>query len=232
MTLSDQAPEVEVTGIGRAGIRSVLNRHVHIRDNHTHHNGYWGIFTGHVNDLLIENNKTSGSTIEHGIYVSFNDGASWQSLRLNLTQSFGDRLRAQINTNAIRTVTRRGISNNDNANITPYFVLAATPSWFDMRPRDGSYPTNPFAGTNSFQNVDRIETPSLESRGQRPTRCFATSSRPCLPHVTSRVWPTRPGGSRRSTSRSRRGRRPTRDTRPRGTIRSFRPLPITRTQPT
>jgi TonB-linked SusC/RagA family outer membrane protein len=92
--------------------------------------------------------------------IQKNTGYRKQSLRLNLTQSFGDRLRAQINTNAIRTVTRRGISNNDNANITPYFVLAATPSWFDMRPRDGSYPANPFAVTNSFQNVDRIETPS------------------------------------------------------------------------
>lgn len=65
-----------VTGMNRAGVRSVggsgtnLASHVTIRNINATNNGYWGIFTGFVNDLLIENNKTSGSTIEHGIYVS------------------------------------------------------------------------------------------------------------------------------------------------------------------
>jgi parallel beta-helix repeat protein len=65
-----------VTGMGRAGVRSVgvsgtqLASHVTIRNVTATNNGYWGIFTGFVDDLLIENNKTSGSTIEHGIYVS------------------------------------------------------------------------------------------------------------------------------------------------------------------
>src|SRR5262245_31454233 len=31
----------EVSGIGRAGIRSVTNHHVTIRNNYTHHNGNW-----------------------------------------------------------------------------------------------------------------------------------------------------------------------------------------------
>lgn len=60
----------EVTGVDRAGIRSVLNHHVVIRGNHAHHNGRWGIFTGFSDDLLIENNITTHSTLEHGIYVS------------------------------------------------------------------------------------------------------------------------------------------------------------------
>jgi parallel beta-helix repeat protein len=34
------------------------------------HNSRWGIFTGFARDLLIENNETSFSAIEHGIYVS------------------------------------------------------------------------------------------------------------------------------------------------------------------
>ena len=64
-----------VTGMPRAGVRSVglpteFAKFVTIRNVHAYDNGYWGIFTGHVNDLLIENNETSGSTIEHGIYVS------------------------------------------------------------------------------------------------------------------------------------------------------------------
>jgi hypothetical protein len=64
-----------VTGMPRAGVRSVglasrMAEFVTIRNVHATNNGYWGIFTGHVNDLVIENNETSGSTIEHGIYVS------------------------------------------------------------------------------------------------------------------------------------------------------------------
>lgn len=60
----------EVKNIGRAGIRSVLNQHVIIRNNYAHHNGTWGIFTGFSDDIRIENNTTTYSTAEHGIYVS------------------------------------------------------------------------------------------------------------------------------------------------------------------
>jgi parallel beta-helix repeat protein len=65
-----------VTGMQRAGVRSVgvdgdeLASFVTIRNVHSYNNGYWGIFTGFVNDLVIENNTTSGSVNEHGIYVS------------------------------------------------------------------------------------------------------------------------------------------------------------------
>jgi parallel beta-helix repeat protein len=60
----------EVTGAPRAGIRSVINEHVVIRNNRAIDNGRWGIFTGFSEDLLIENNEAAGSDIEHGIYVS------------------------------------------------------------------------------------------------------------------------------------------------------------------
>jgi TonB-linked SusC/RagA family outer membrane protein len=96
--------------------------------------------------------------------IQKNTGYKKDAVRLNLTQSIGDRLTLQVNNNYIRTITRRGISNNDNANITPYFVFAATPSWFDMRPKDGVYPVTPVMGTNSFQNVDFIQTPDEVNR--------------------------------------------------------------------
>ena len=65
-----------VTGMPQAGVRSVgfdgsdFASFVTIRNVHSYNNGEWGIFTGFVNDLLIENNVTSGSVDEHGIYVS------------------------------------------------------------------------------------------------------------------------------------------------------------------
>lgn len=57
-------------GLPRAGIRAVLNHHVTIRNNRADQNGRWGIFTGFSDDLLIENNETSRSIDEHGIYAS------------------------------------------------------------------------------------------------------------------------------------------------------------------
>lgn len=69
----------EVGGMPRAGVRSVgpwvsgqqsFAQFVTIRNVTSHDNGKWGILTGFVNDLLIENNRTSGSIDEHGIYVS------------------------------------------------------------------------------------------------------------------------------------------------------------------
>jgi parallel beta-helix repeat protein len=59
-----------VTGMPRAGIRAVLNHHVTIRGNTLDSNGYWGVLTGFSDDVLIENNVTSRSQVEHGIYVS------------------------------------------------------------------------------------------------------------------------------------------------------------------
>jgi len=59
-----------VTGMPRAGIRSVLNEHVTIRGNVMDGNTYWGFLSGFSDDLLIENNEASHSQVEHGIYVS------------------------------------------------------------------------------------------------------------------------------------------------------------------
>jgi TonB-linked SusC/RagA family outer membrane protein len=81
-----------------------------------------------------------------------------QSLRLNVTQLLGEKVSVQLNNNLVRTYTRRGISNNDNANITPAFVMAGNPSWFDMRPTGDLYPV-PIFGANLFQDRDFLDTP-------------------------------------------------------------------------
>ncbi len=96
--------------------------------------------------------------------IQKNTGYKKDAIRLNLSQLVGDKLTLQVNNSYVRTLTRRGISNNDNSNITPYFVFAATPSWFDMRPTNGVYPVTPVMGTNVFQNADFIQTPDEVNR--------------------------------------------------------------------
>lgn len=67
-----QGFKVDNTGgtISRAGIRSVTNHGVIVRDNTVDLAGTWGVFTGFSEDVVIENNVTSRSQVEHGIYVS------------------------------------------------------------------------------------------------------------------------------------------------------------------
>jgi MYXO-CTERM domain-containing protein len=64
----------EVVGMPRAGIRSVSGSanatSVAIRNNYCHDNQMWGIFTSHVDSLLIEGNRATNSAMQHGIYVS------------------------------------------------------------------------------------------------------------------------------------------------------------------
>jgi parallel beta-helix repeat protein len=59
-----------INNMPRAGIRSVTNHHINIRNNKLDSNGYWGIFTGFASDVTIEGNTASRSQIEHGIYFS------------------------------------------------------------------------------------------------------------------------------------------------------------------
>jgi hypothetical protein len=54
----------------RTGVRAVLGDHVTIRNCRLGNNGRWGILTGFVDDMVIEDNEAYGSQIEHGIYFS------------------------------------------------------------------------------------------------------------------------------------------------------------------
>jgi TonB-dependent starch-binding outer membrane protein SusC len=96
---------------------------------------------------------------QHDNGIMYGTGYNKQSMRFNLTQLVGSKLQIKVNTNLIHTLTQRGISNNDNNNITPYFVFAETPSFFDFRPTNGVYPVNPFTTSNPLQTVAYLRTP-------------------------------------------------------------------------
>ena len=97
----------------------------------------------------------------HDNGIMRNTGYDKQSVRANLTQLFGSKLKVDLNTNLIHTLTKRGISNNDNVNVSPYIVFSATPSFFDMQPKNGVYPMNPFLSNSSnvLQTIALVRTP-------------------------------------------------------------------------
>jgi hypothetical protein len=57
-------------GIRVVGTRRMPNAHVIIRNNNVNAAQEWNIFSGFTNDIVIENNISSGAKSQHGIYVS------------------------------------------------------------------------------------------------------------------------------------------------------------------
>ena len=74
--------------ITRAGIRMEQGTGAVIRNNNVNGMGTWGIFTSFAQNVLIENNVTSNSVGQHGIYVS--NSADNPIVRYNLSYGNGD----------------------------------------------------------------------------------------------------------------------------------------------
>lgn len=89
-------------------------------------------------------------------------GYNKQALRVNIGQLVGSRLNLKANTEIVHSLTIRGVSGNDNANVNPFTVFSATPTFYDLQPKDGVYPRNPYLGANGdnpFQDRDLLHTP-------------------------------------------------------------------------
>lgn len=83
-------------------------------------------------------------------------GYEKQSFRVRLDHEFSDRISVTTWVNAIHASTSRSATNNDNAGVSHYIVLSATPSFVDLgRRADGTYPRNPFvsSGANPIQTA-------------------------------------------------------------------------------
>jgi Periplasmic copper-binding protein (NosD) len=102
-----------ISGVPRAGIRSVENEQVIIRNNAADLCGVWGILTGFSEDILIENNECSRSIDEHGIY--FSNSADNPVIRGNIcwgNNACGIQLNADINLGGDGITTNALIENN------------------------------------------------------------------------------------------------------------------------
>jgi len=101
--------------------------------------------------------------VKHDGGLAVNSGYSKQSLRLNVNQLLGP-VTLGANSEIMHTLTERGVSGNDNANLAPYTIIGATPTWFDPRRRDpltGQYVPDPYIGGNAnvLQDQESIRTP-------------------------------------------------------------------------
>ncbi len=80
-----------------------------------------------------------------------NTGSRLQSMRTSIDQLFGNKWSVNMGASVTRTYAARGLSNNDNTNTSPFYVLAYTPAVLNLNQRQasGAFVQNPFAGGGS-----------------------------------------------------------------------------------
>ena len=97
--------------------------------------------------------------------IALNTGYKKQALRSNLDQELGSGVQIQVNLDGTHSLSRRGLSNNDNSSTSPFMILSATPSFIDLLPaggiRDGQipadFPTNTFGPSNPLQTFNFLK---------------------------------------------------------------------------
>jgi len=98
-----------------------------------------------------ENGKTryyASGLVKNDEGIIQNSGYSKEALRMNLSHRFGERVEVNVASNLLHSLSKRGLTNNDNAGVSYHMVLPFTPSFLDLRQRqDGTYPANPFIGS-------------------------------------------------------------------------------------
>jgi TonB-linked SusC/RagA family outer membrane protein len=94
-----------------------------------------------------------------------------QTGRLVVGYKFGDRIKLGLTANLLHSDSDRGLTNNDNAGVSQYFVLSATPSFIDLRPKNGVYPVN-----NDAVHANPLQTAALFQNREELTRLITGST--------------------------------------------------------
>jgi TonB-linked SusC/RagA family outer membrane protein len=90
--------------------------------------------------------------------IATGTGYQKQSIRANVDQLLGTRFKLSVNLNAIHSLARRGISNNDNATVSPFMVFPNTPSFIDLREQNGVWPVNVFSQSNPLETFAKVKS--------------------------------------------------------------------------
>jgi TonB-dependent starch-binding outer membrane protein SusC len=96
--------------------------------------------------------------------IATNTGYKKQSLRVNVDQELGSWIKLSANTNVIHSLSKRGLSNNDNTGTSPYVVFPFTPNYVDLEPTQhgdslvpSDFPSNPFSPSNPLQTFQFLK---------------------------------------------------------------------------
>jgi TonB-dependent SusC/RagA subfamily outer membrane receptor len=117
--------------------------------------------------------------------IATNTGYKKQAVRSNLDQELGSGFSLSVNLSGTHSISRRGLSNNDNSGTSPYLVFPFTPNFMDLLPTSSAdsllpsdFPTNPFERSNPLQTFQFLENEEDVWRllGTSSLRWFALKS--------------------------------------------------------
>jgi TonB-linked SusC/RagA family outer membrane protein len=90
--------------------------------------------------------------------IATNTGYKKQAVRSNLDQELGNGFSLGVNLSGTHSLSKRGLSNNDNSGTSPFLVFPFTPNFMDLLPTQtgdsllpGDFPANPFERSNPLQ---------------------------------------------------------------------------------
>ena len=98
--------------------------------------------------------------------IATNTGYKKQSVRSNLDQDLGSGFQLGMNLSGIHSISRRGLTNNDNSGTSPFLVFPFTPSFVDLLPNatkptdsllPSDFPVNPFERSNPLQTFQFLK---------------------------------------------------------------------------
>ena len=94
-----------------------------------------------------------------------NTGYEKISGRLNIDHRLSEKAKLSVSTNLVRSVSDRGVTGNDNTNMTYGFSIGFTPSFVDIRQKDdGSFPVHPFNPSNPLETAEYFVNNELTHR--------------------------------------------------------------------
>jgi len=120
--------------------------------------GETGQLTEHTLSVVGGNANTQfffgGQYMDEGGIIE-NTGYNKMSGRVNVDHRLSDKAKVSLSTNLVRTESDRGVTGNDNTNMTYGFSIGFTPSFIDITDADGDgvYPTHPYNPSNPLETA-------------------------------------------------------------------------------
>ena len=131
--------------------------------------GEEGKLTEHTLSAIGGNERTQfyfgGQYMDEGGII-VNTGYKKMSGRINVSHRFSEKAKLSISTNLIRSEADRGVTGNDNTNMTYGFSIGFTPSFIDITDSDddGVFPDNPTNPSNPLETAEYFVNNELTHR--------------------------------------------------------------------
>ncbi|MFQ6606364.1 MAG: SusC/RagA family TonB-linked outer membrane protein [Fidelibacterota bacterium] len=133
------------------------------------------LYAGGDGNLLETTVSANGGNQTTQFYISgehmeeagtiVNTGFERWSGRMNISHRLSSKAKVALTTNLLRTSSDRGVTGNDNTNITYGFSIGFTPSFLDIRAdAEGNYPDHPLNPSNPLHTASVFQNNELTNR--------------------------------------------------------------------